>query len=548
MSSPDLRGGDTPPVPTYADVVVIGAGHNGLIAACYLARAGLRVVVVEASATVGGMTASLAPFAGAPRHLVNPCAVDLTFIRATGIVADLQLARFGFRDVEVDPPLLYLADDGASLALWRDPARTAGELRSFSRRDGEAFLELSRTLDALLNVALPFMNTNPCRPGPQALARTAAAAVRRSRELGRVVSFATSTVLELVSERFEHPIIRDALAAISATVTPPADEAGTMPLMFLAFLHRFGASRPIGGMQALPDALAAALRSAGGSVHCGAEVTEIVVSNQRAVGVRLHDGTLITARKAVLAACDPRVALARLLKDGTGDHQVDVRVAQLPAHARGGAWFKVDLALSGQLRLPRHEALRQDQLDLRRPAGVIGTAADAQQNWADAAAGHFPTRPLMYAVIPTAMDPTQAPTGQDTLYLWASPVPARPTAPWDTAAPSGADTLVARAAEFYDGIKDFEIGRWVESPVDAERRLRVAGGSLLHVDISPFRMGSRRPARGLGGYRTPVEGLYLGAAGSHPGGGVWGLPGRLAVREILRRGGDGGGRMRHPTA
>jgi phytoene dehydrogenase-like protein len=516
------------------DVVVIGAGHNGLVAACYMARAGLQVMVLEASPTVGGMTGTLSVIPEAPGHKINTGAVDVVFLRATRIPTELELERFGFQQIEVDPPLAYLADDGASLAFWRNPARTAEEIRSFSPSDAEAFLRLSRTLDAALDVALPVMGTNPRRPEGRALARLVKAAGRHWGALKDLSSLFVSSTSEFVDERFRHPIVRDALIATASTVTPPLEDGGAIPLLFLAFLHRVGASRLVGGMQALPDALTRALEAMGGSIQCGTEVEEILVSNGRAAGVRVHGGKEIRARQAVLAACDPRMALARLLPDGTGNAAVDARVRHLPAHARGGAWFKVDLALSGGLRLGRHQARRRDGVDLKLPACVIGTADDAITNWADSATGHFPSRPLMYTVVPTAVDPTQAPPDQDTLYLWACPVPARPAEPWTSLSDHAAKVVVDRASEFYDGLGELEIGRSVESPPDAERRLRVPGGCLMHVDLTTFRVGPLRPAIGLSGYRTPVDGLYLGAAGSHPGGGVFGLPGRLAAKEILR--------------
>jgi phytoene dehydrogenase-like protein len=516
------------------DVVVIGAGHNGLVAACYLAMAGLAVTVCEASPNVGGMTASAALIPEAPNHLLNPCAVDLTFLRATQIESDLNLAASGFRHVEVDPPIVHLHDSGASLAIWRDPARTADELRFFSPADAQAYLRLARTLDTMFAIGFPLMDSNPQRPSLGALGRTAKAAVGRYRDLPDLVSFARSSTAQLIDERFTHPVVRDALAAVAATLTPPNVDGGALPLMFLGFLHRVGASRPIGGMQAFPEALASSARAHGARVYCGAEVDEILVETGAAVGVRLKNGRTINAHTAVLASCDPRMALHRLLAGGTGSKRVDARVAQLPAHAQGGAWFKVDVALSGQLTLSRHQAQRRDGLDLRIPAGVIGSFDDSITNWKDSEAGRFPTRPIMYTAIPTAVDPSQAPAGQDCLYLWASPVPAHPAEPWPSTATDSANTVVRRASDFYDNISDLEIGRWVETPDDAEQRLRATGGSMMHVDLSVGHLGPLRPALGLGGYRTPIDRLYLGAAGSHPGGGVSGLPGRLAAKEILR--------------
>lgn len=519
---------------TETDVVVIGAGHNGLTAACYLAKAGLRVTVCEASPRIGGMTAAPAIIPNAPDHLINTCAVDLTFMRATDIEAELELPHFGFQHIYVDPPMVHLNDSGASLAIWRDPAKTADEIRLFSPGDARAYLRLAQTLDTLSSIALPLMQVNPLRPSLRALLQAARSAAVGYRDLVDIGSFASSSTAQFIDDRFTHPVVRDALAATASTVTPPKARGSALPLMFLGFLHRVGASRPVGGMQALPDALAAAARSMAAQIHCAAPVEEILVEGGRAVGVRLHDGRRIAARVAVLAACDPRAALKTMLPGGTGSARMDERVARLPAHADGGAWFKVDLALSGQSSLRRHQAERRDDLDLRIPAAVIGSFDDAVHNWADSVAGRFPSRPIMYSVLPTAVDPSQAPDGQDSLYLWASPVPANPSRPWPSLAQSGAQSIVARASEFYDDLDELELGRWTETPEDAAQRLRATEGSMMYVDLTATRMGPFRPALGLGGYRTPVDHLYLGAAGSHPGGGVSGLPGRLAAHAILR--------------
>jgi phytoene dehydrogenase-like protein len=519
---------------TDADVVVIGAGHNGLVAACYLARAGLRVTVCEAADDIGGMTSSFAPIVRAPQHLINAGAVDLTFLRANRIEHELELARYGFRHVEVDPPFVHLADDGASLAIWRDPAKTADEISAFSRADAETYLRLARTMDTLLRVVRPIMGSNPLRPSPRAIGQVLKAVARRPRDVPELVSFVLGSTAQFIEERFEHAIVRDMLATTASTVTDPRIDGGALPMMFIGFLHGVGASRPVGGMGALPAALSKALHDFGGEVRCQAEVAEILVAGERAVGVRLASGEEIRASRGVLAACDPQMALRHLLPGGTGDRRVDARVRNIPVHTQGGAWCKVDLALSGRTSLRRHQAQRKDCLDLRMPAAVIGTFADAVAGWSDSAAGRFPSRPIMYAVVPTAVDPSQAPPGEDTLYLWVSPAPAHPEQPWEAIASSAADTVVRRASEFYDDLDELELGRWVETPADAARRLRVTDGSLMHVDLTLTRLGPLRPARGLGGYRTPVEGLYLGAAGSHPGGGVSGLPGRLAAQEILR--------------
>ena len=512
------------------DVIVIGAGHNGLVAGCYLARAGLDVMVLEARPEVGGMswTASLIP--EAPNHRVNPCALDIVFLQASRVIQDLKLAVHGYRQVEVDPVNVSLHPEGPSIAFWRDPRRTAEEIRAFSREDAEAFLELSRELDAALDIGLPFMMTNPLRPGARAVGKAAAAVLRHRRRVMKMASLLIAPVAQTIDERFRHPIVRDALVAQTGVVGPITNDGSGLLFMFLPSYHRFGAWRVIGGTQGLPDALKAALHSFGGNIKTGAVVQEILVSGERATGVRLESGEELHARRAVIASCDPRSALGTLLPDDALDPSLRARVEHIPACGDGWASLTVHLALSGQLHLDRYEKWRNDGLDLRKPAVFIGDYAQATDAYRQARMGEVPAQIGMWAAIPTAVDPSQAPPGQDTFYMWASPMPLEPRAPWSEAAKA----VITRAAEIWDGIEDLEIGRKVESPQDLAREMRLTNGCLYHTDMTLTRLGPLRPASGLAGYRMPIRGLYLGGAGSHPSAAVSGLPGWLAAREVLR--------------
>lgn len=513
------------------DAIVIGAGHNGLAAGCYLARAGLEVVVLEAASTIGGMTATATPIAAAPHHQINSCAVDMVYTRLSGIVDDLQLHRFGYREVDVDPCYVYLHDEGESVALWyRDARRTADEIAYFSRADGDAYLRLMEHLDAALDLAWPFLTVNPVRPGARALARSGRAAVRHRRQLRKIPALFVDPAAQTIDEYFRHPIVRDFMATVCGAIAPIGSDGGGNILIQFPFFHRLGGARPIGGTQALPDALAGALRAAGGTVRTDAVVESITVRNDRAVGVRLANGEEIAAKRGVIATCDPRTALGTLLPRDTLPPDVQARVNYIPANADGWGPFRADIALSGRLRLDRHQARRRDGLDLRLPAAWIGGFDQAIAGYPQARAGHTPNDILLWSVIPTALDPSQAPDGMDTLYLFANPMPLTPNGSWDDAAKA----VVARASQFYDGIEELEIGRCHESPDDLARRVRATNGCIFHTDMTLFRLGPLRPARGLAGYRTPVTGYYLGGAGSHPSAAVTGLPGRLSAFELLQ--------------
>ena len=524
------------------DVVVIGAGHNGLTAACKLARAGLDVHVVEAGGTFGGQSTTLPLVEAAPSHRISPYAVDDIFLTAGGLVDELELRRFGYRDIYIDPSYVYLHPDGATLAFWKDARRTAEEIRVFSPADADAYLELMRTVDALLDIALPVMRSNPQRLGFKTLLTVARKAAAGGRRLPQAAWLAVDSAAQALAERFRHPIVRSALAQLSATCVGPINTNGSaIALMAPGFPHRFGTRRPVGGTYTLIEALLNNLREAGGSAATNSLVHEIVVSGGRATGVRLTDGRQIGAKVGVIASCDPVQTLSWLLPAGTLDQVTQARVDHIPISADGASASKVDIALRGRLRLERHQKSRRqsgrDDFDVRLPAQLIADSLESVVRSAEVCRlGQFPEDDVhMFTCIASHADASLAPDGQDTLYLYAPITPVNPVSGWETLEHKAADEIVCKAAEFFAGIEELEIGRCMQSPPEMARRVNASlGSTVMHVDYLPHRLGPLRPARGLGAYRTPVERLYLGGSGSHPGFGMTGLPGRLSATELLR--------------
>jgi phytoene dehydrogenase-like protein len=516
------------------DVIVVGGGHNGLIAACYLARSGLDTLVVEALPTIGGMSRTERPFPEAPNHAINPCALDVIFLQPSKVIEDLQLADAGFRMLDVDPFWAHLDADEASIALWRDRRTTAEEITRFSRSDATAYLDLCETLDAVLWAGLPLFASNPMRPSLRALAESGRAALRARGQLGQAVDLLSTAPIHLIQERFEHPVVQDLMAEI-VTIGGASlrSEAASLAFVMLAFPHNFGCGRPVGGTQALVDSLVRRLESLGGAVRAGVGVDEILVGGNAATGVRLVNGEEIAARRAVVSSCDPRTTLERLLPAGTLPDDIARRVGGIPSNVNGRGDLKIDVALSGRLRLGRHERWRGDSVDLRAPLALIGTLDEIDRTFAAVATGDT-FEPMPFGgVVPTAIDPSQAPEGQDTLYLWSGWVPARPAEPADEYRARAEKSLMTLAANYYDGLESLELARRTMTTADIARHY-ASTGSLVHVDFTPFRMGPLRPAWGLGGYRTPIDGLYLSGSGTHPGGGLSGFPGRNAAATVLR--------------
>lgn len=512
------------------DVAIIGGGHNGLIAGNYLARRGRRAIVIEAAPALGGMTTSGNFFPEAPDHVMHPCAVDVIMMNATTIVRDLQLEQYGYRAVPPDPPYAHLHSDGAVVALWRDPVRTAENIRRFSSHDASAYLEFAELLTTLCSIAGPAMNLQFNRPDLSNLSKAGRGVVRGRKRLADIVGFAAVSALQVVDERFTHPAVRSALMGMAASAGPVDKPGSSLAFLLLGFLHTSGITRPIGGMAALTQALSRSFTGHGGQISTGLAVEEIEFVGNAVRGVRLEDGTSVSAR-AVLSTADPYTTLKSLMPEGALDLATTARVDHIPANGDDISPFKVDLALSSRVTVPNHEL---QGVDLRTPVLMLGTVEEVLDSFAVAAKGEVPENPAMWVCVTTGADPSQAPPGQDSVYLYPLAMPLNPGAGWAQLSSTAEKATLSMASRFVSGLDEFEISRLVETPTMLAERTRARNGCLAHVDISLMRTGPLRPAWGLSGYATPFKGLFLGGAGSHPGGGVSGLPGKLASSRVDR--------------
>jgi phytoene dehydrogenase-like protein len=518
-------------------VVVVGAGHNGLIAACYLARAGVDALVVEANRCPGGMTSTeWGAFPNAPDHGITSAALDIVFLRASTVVDDLNLGRAGLRFLEPDPAYVYLDPDGASICLWRDPRRTADEIARFSTRDAETWRELASDLDAFVDVAGHLLAIDPVRPAPKTLLEVAASAIKAVPQLKRLGRVLLAPPNETICERFEHPIVRDTIAPLVSSGGPLTAAGSGAAFMYLGYFHRFGVGRIEGGPQRLADALVHRLRELGGDVRTDAPVAEVLVRGGRATGVRLGTGEHIDAPMGVIAACDPRTALLELLPAGVLAIKARDRAGRIPVNRDGTGDLKVDAAFSGHLQLGRHVRWRGDGVDLRVPVQLVGSLEDHNRAYAFSAGGMLAPEPApFWGAILNAVDPSLSPVGQDTVYFWSGWVPSTPKDM--TAAEFRAragEALMSTAAAYYDGLEQLKLDERVLTSDDLAVKFNATKGCPAHVDWTLGRVGPLRPAAGFGGYRSPVAGYYLTGAGTHPGLGVQGFPGQNAARRFLK--------------
>lgn len=468
---------------TDVDVVVGGGGHNGLVAGCVLARAGWDVVVLEKENLLGGMALSAPLLPQAPRHIPSPGAYEDVYLRASGIAEDLRLADHGYREVDA-VGWAWLGPDGESLLFAPDVATTVAQIARFSRADAARYGELVGHGLRLVELQGLWSTRSPARPGVRTLAAAARALVPDRRLRCVFAELVTGTAADTIAATFDSPQMRGAFASMVA--------------------H-------------------------GGRVRTGTRVVTVQVGSGRARGVTLASGETIGARRGVLTAIAPQ-RVPDLVGDAL-DRGLAERIRAAPANAAGVATLTVSLALRGRLEVPSHQP--SATVDLRRPTLFTGSYEGVLDACRACARGDVPVPASWWAAIFTAMDPTQAPPGEDVAQVY-TPAPVAPREGWATARGPATDALLAAAATTISGLDELEIGRHVESPDDLSRRTGTSRGSLYHVDHVPTRMGPLRPAWGAGGHATALKGLVLSGAGTHPGGGVSGLPGRLAAERLLR--------------
>ncbi|MFA6576822.1 MAG: NAD(P)/FAD-dependent oxidoreductase, partial [Nocardioides sp.] len=463
---------------------------------------------------------------------VNEGGIQASLFRSSGIEQDLGLAKYGFRQIIADPFHVHLDPEGPSLAFWHDPARTVEELRYFSPRDARAYEQFARQLDAAMDLAIPFMNGHPTRPDPRTVLGLLPQALKRRKDLAPLTAFFTTSHREYIEERFDTPLLRAALASM-----PPfcwmTQDGTAWALIYVAMCHRTNSARFAGGTGALTNALGQYLLEHGGTIRVSSPVAGLLTSGGSVTGVELETGEQLRA-DTVLASCSPKATLTGLLPEGMLPDHLQRRANSIPTNVLETTTLKIDVAVSGRLDLPKHNAWRKDGLDLCEPIVSWQTYEDHLDAWNSAVQRKYPENECFIGIVPSRLDPSQAPPGQDTFWLWSGIFPRNPDVPWETMRESIGDKVLAECANYYDGLESLEINRRVMSAPELEQRFHVPDGNVYHVEPVGMRFGPLRPAQGFGSYETPVPGLWITGAGTHPTGGISGLPGKNAAEALLR--------------
>jgi beta-carotene ketolase (CrtO type) len=533
------------------DIVIVGAGHNGLVCASYLLKAGYSVLLLERrSVPGGGATTEESMPEEAPGFKFNLCAIDHEFIHLGPVVEELELEKYGLKYLYCDPVVFCPHPDGKYFLGHKSVEATCAEIDRYSTRDAERYREFIDFWQRLLQGIIPVFNAPP----KSVIDIAGNYDFQKLKDLLSVLGppnktldlFRTllSSAEDNVNEWFDSEFLKAPLARLASELgAPPSQKMLAIGAIMMAMRHHPGMARPVGGTGALVAALLNLVHSLGGKVLTDQAVEKILIDDGRAVGVRVKGGMEYRAKHGVISNIDAKRLFLNLMDSSdVDDADPDLRDRlERRIINNNETILKIDCALSEPLRFEHHN--HQDRY-LIGSVLIADSVKHVETAHSNPTIGKIPdSDPSMYVVMPTMLDPTMAPEGKHTLWIEffapyqienAEGTGLHGTGWTDELKNKVADRVIDKLADYAPNVKNAIIARQVESPAELGERLGALKGNYYHIDMSLEQMMFFRPLPELANYKTPLEGLFLSGAGTHPGGSISGMPGRNCARAFLQ--------------
>lgn len=519
------------------DVIIIGGGHNGLVTAFYLAKAGLKPLVLERRGQPGGAAITEEFHPGFRCSILAHSAGPLR----SDVVRDMRLEKHGLKLINPDIAVASLMPDGRALILYRDAKQSAQEIARFSQKDAAKYAEFEQSLAKLGKVigealALPPPNIDhPSKADLWGMLQTG----RSMRKLGkkdmyRLLRWGPMAVADLVAEYFETELLRATIAArgIFGTFLGPWSAGSSMVLLIRAAAdaHPAGScSFAAGGTGAITQAMAAAAQQAGAEIRSNAEVIEIRIKDGAATGVVLSNGEEITAN-AIVSNADPKRTLLKLVDPV---HLTPDFVMKLQHYRMPGTVAKINLALSG---LPKFTALNGDSGALSSRIHIGPEIDYLERAFDESKYGSFSRQPYLEVTIPTIEDPSLAPPGKHVMSIYMQYAPCKlKSSDWESQRVPLGDAVIKTLSQYAPNLPELILTHQIITPQDLEDMYGLTGGHIFHGELALDQFFTMRPLLDWARYRTPIQNLFLCGSGTHPGAGLTGGSGANAAREILRQ-------------
>jgi len=519
------------------NVVIIGGGHNGLVTAFYLAKAGFKALVLERRGQTGGaaITEEFHPGfrCSILAHAAGPLRPD--------IVRDMQLEKHGLKMIVPEVEVTSLTPDGRALTFYRDTEKSCQEIAKFSQKDATKYpqfqaslAKMGRVIGKALTLAPPDID-NPSSGDLWGMLNTGRS-IRKlgRRDMYRLLRWGPMAVADLVAEYFETELLRATIAArgIFGTFLGPWSAGSSLVLLIRAAGDEHPAGScwfATGGMGAVTQAMTSAAQQAGAEIRTGAEVIEVRVKDGVASGVVLSNGEEISAR-AVISNADPKRTLLKLVDPA---HLSPDFVMKLQHYRMPGTVAKVNLALSG---LPRFTALGDEINGALSGRIHIGPEIDyLERAFDESKYGNFSRQPYLEVTIPSLTDPALAPEGKHVMSIYMQYAPYKlKGSDWEKQRVALGDTVVKTLAQYAPGLPSQILTHQIITPPDLEDTYGLTGGHIFHGELSLDQFFTMRPLLDWARYRTPIQNLYLCGSGTHPGAGLTGGSGANAARQILK--------------